>query len=155
VDLFFPEARKTVEPVPAVETDMSVLDDAPARRSGRKAEAPAAVEADAEDASDLVKSSTAKSSVKSVSKDADAAKSAGAGKSMGSAGSATKSEPVGPDASAGVESDDVETPRAAGTARKADSGAVRDIDVELVEKTYRAMIDAFITLELEVYKAGS
>ena len=31
----------------------------------------------------------------------------------------------------------------------------KDIDVELVEKTYRAMIDAFITLELEVYKASS
>ena len=28
----------------------------------------------------------------------------------------------------------------------------KDIDVDLVEKTYRAMIDAFITLELEVYK---
>lgn len=31
----------------------------------------------------------------------------------------------------------------------------KDIDVELVEKTYRAMVDAFIALELEVYKAGS
>ena len=31
----------------------------------------------------------------------------------------------------------------------------KDIDVELVEKTYRAMIDAFITLELEVYKSSS
>ncbi|MET4096628.1 chorismate mutase [Arthrobacter sp. UYCu712] len=31
----------------------------------------------------------------------------------------------------------------------------KDIDVELVEKTYRAMIDAFITLELEVYKSTS
>jgi isochorismate pyruvate lyase len=31
----------------------------------------------------------------------------------------------------------------------------KDIDVDLVEKTYRAMIDAFITLELEVYKASS
>jgi isochorismate pyruvate lyase len=31
----------------------------------------------------------------------------------------------------------------------------KDIDVDLVEKTYRAMIEAFITLELEVYKANS
>jgi isochorismate pyruvate lyase len=31
----------------------------------------------------------------------------------------------------------------------------KDIDVDLVDKTYRAMIDAFITLELEVYKASS
>ncbi|HSO92293.1 MAG TPA: chorismate mutase [Arthrobacter sp.] len=31
----------------------------------------------------------------------------------------------------------------------------KDIDVELVEKTYRAMIEAFITLELGVYKASS
>ena len=30
----------------------------------------------------------------------------------------------------------------------------KDIDVELVEKTYRAMIEAFITLELEVYKSS-
>ena len=56
VDLFFPEARKTAEPVPAVETDMSVLNDAPARQSGRKAEASAPAEADANDASDAAKS---------------------------------------------------------------------------------------------------
>ncbi|MCB5282477.1 chorismate mutase [Arthrobacter sp. AL08] len=31
----------------------------------------------------------------------------------------------------------------------------KDIDVDLIEKTYRAMVDAFITLELEVYKASS
>lgn len=31
----------------------------------------------------------------------------------------------------------------------------KDIDAEIVEKTYRAMIEAFTTLELEVYKASS
>lgn len=31
----------------------------------------------------------------------------------------------------------------------------KDIDPDIVEKTYRAMVDAFTTLELEVYKAGS
>jgi isochorismate pyruvate lyase len=31
----------------------------------------------------------------------------------------------------------------------------KDIDADIVEKTYRAMIDAFTALELEVYKAGS
>ena len=31
----------------------------------------------------------------------------------------------------------------------------KDIDPEIVEQTYRAMIDAFIRLELDVYKASS
>lgn len=31
----------------------------------------------------------------------------------------------------------------------------KDIDPDIVEKTYRAMVDAFTTLELEVYKASS
>lgn len=31
----------------------------------------------------------------------------------------------------------------------------KDIDTEIVEQTYRAMIDAFIRLELDVYKASS
>ncbi|MEW1784758.1 hypothetical protein AB0305_21475, partial [Arthrobacter sp. NPDC080086] len=30
-----------------------------------------------------------------------------------------------------------------------------DIDTDIVGETYKAMIDAFIRLELEVYKAGS
>ena len=30
-----------------------------------------------------------------------------------------------------------------------------DIDIDIVGETYKAMIDAFIRLELEVYKAGS
>lgn len=31
----------------------------------------------------------------------------------------------------------------------------KDIDTEIVEQTYRAMIDSFIRLELDVYKASS
>ncbi len=31
----------------------------------------------------------------------------------------------------------------------------KDIDTGIVEETYKAMIDAFIRLELDVYKAGS
>ena len=31
----------------------------------------------------------------------------------------------------------------------------KDIDADIVEKTYRAMTEAFTTLELEVYKASS
>jgi isochorismate pyruvate lyase len=31
----------------------------------------------------------------------------------------------------------------------------KDIDADIVEKTYRAMTEAFTALELEVYKAGS
>lgn len=31
----------------------------------------------------------------------------------------------------------------------------KDIDPDIVEKTYRAMVEAFTTLELEVYKASS
>lgn len=115
VDLFFPEARKTAEPVPAVETDMSVLNDAPARQSGRKAESSAPVDADAKDASDSAKPSTAKSAAKTAAKDAGVA------------------EPVGADASAAGESDDVDAPKTAGNTRKADSAAVLDNDVELVE----------------------
>ncbi|MCB5274066.1 Isochorismate pyruvate lyase [Arthrobacter sp. SO5] len=31
----------------------------------------------------------------------------------------------------------------------------KDIDADIVEQTYKAMIEAFIRLELEIYKAGS
>jgi ParB family chromosome partitioning protein len=106
VDLFFPEARKTAEPVPAVETDMSVLNDAPAHQSGRKAEASAPAEADANDASDAAKSSTAKT----AANDAGAATSDDAAKS-----------------------DDADAQKTVGSARKADSAAALDNDVELVE----------------------
>jgi ParB family chromosome partitioning protein len=110
VDLFFPEARKTAEPVPAVETDMSVLNDAPAHQSGRKAEASAPAEADANDASDAAKSSTAKSAAKTAANDAGAATSDDAAKS-----------------------DDADAQKTVGRARKADSAAALDNDVELVE----------------------
>jgi len=133
VDLFFPEARKTVEPVPAVETDMSVLNDAPARQSGRKAEASAPAEADANDASDAAKSSAAESAAKTAAKDAGAATSSDTAKSAGAAGAAAKSVPVGVDASAAIASDDGDAQKTAGSARKADSAAALDNDVELVE----------------------
>ncbi|MFF2318016.1 ParB/RepB/Spo0J family partition protein [Arthrobacter sp. NPDC058097] len=131
VDLFFPEARKTAEPVPALETDMSGLDDAPARQSGRKAEAPAesAVEEDAKDASDSAQLSAAKSTAKTAAKNSGA----GAAKSTGAPDAATKSEPAGPDASADAESQDVGSPKTASNSRKAGSAAVLDNDVELVE----------------------
>jgi len=110
VDLFFPEARKTAEPVPAVETDMSVLNDAPARQSGRKAEASAPAEADANDASDAAKSPAVKSAAKTAAMDAAAATSNDAAKS-----------------------DDADAQKTAGSAGKADSAAALDNDVELVE----------------------
>jgi ParB family chromosome partitioning protein len=120
VDLFFPEARKTAEPLPAVETDMSVLDDAPARQTGRKAEASARAEADADDASDATKLSTATSAAKT-------AKDVGAGTSNDAVTSGVA------DASVAIDSDGVNGQKTAGRSRKAESAALMNNDVELVE----------------------
>jgi ParB family chromosome partitioning protein len=119
VDLFFPEARKTAEPVPAVEPDKSVLD-----------------EADAKEASDAVKPAAAKSTTKTAASRGDASGAgAGAVKNAGAAKVAKdseKSEAIRPDTSAEAESQaDVDSSRAAG--QKADSAVVLDNDVELVE----------------------
>jgi ParB family chromosome partitioning protein len=74
VDLFFPEARKTAEPVPAVEPDKIEFDETPARRSGGKASAEAPAEAGTDEgtegASDAVKLSPAKSGAPKAAKDA-------------------------------------------------------------------------------------
>jgi ParB family chromosome partitioning protein len=110
VDLFFPEARKAAEPVPAVEPDKSVLDEAPALRSGLKA--PAAAEApDSAEASDsdAAKPSPAKSTAKTAGPrgvasgaGTDAGKNAGAAKSTEDA---EKSEAIRPGTSAVLDND--------------------------------------------------
>ncbi|MDQ0862643.1 ParB/RepB/Spo0J family partition protein [Arthrobacter globiformis] len=141
VDLFFPEARKTAEPVPAAEPDQSVLDEAPGRRSSRKAPEPA--EADAKDASDSVKASPANSTAKPAASrggssgaaasgaDADAAKNADAAKA---AKDAEKSEPVRLDTSAvDGPQDDAASGQAAEDGQKANFAAVPDNGVDLLE----------------------
>ncbi|MFE4542769.1 ParB/RepB/Spo0J family partition protein [Arthrobacter sp. NPDC056727] len=133
VDLFFPEARKTAEPVPAAEPDKPVLDDAPARRSGRKSSAPGSAEApaeaaagpDAKTASDGTKASSAKSAA-SV-KDA-AAKPAASDQDAGKSGGVRPESP----AVAETAGDDASAENAA-VGRNAKSAAVLDNDVELVE----------------------
>jgi ParB family chromosome partitioning protein len=135
VDLFFPEARKTAEPVPAAEPDKSVLDEAPARQSGRKATEPAeavvSTEAVAKDASDSVKASPAKSTAKTAASRtgasgaaAEAVKNAVAAKAAKDAG---KSAPVRSDTSA------VDAPQDDAAPGQADSTAVLDNGVDLVE----------------------
>lgn len=143
VDLFFPEARKTAEPVPAAGPDVSVPDEAPARRSGRKAaessEVPESTEADAKDASDSVKASSAKSTAKTAASRtggasgaaADAVKNAVAARA---AKDAKKSGPVRPDSSAvDGPQDDAASAQAADGRHEADSAAVPDNGVDLVE----------------------
>ncbi|MDQ1056308.1 ParB family chromosome partitioning protein [Arthrobacter globiformis] len=137
VDLFFPEARKAAEPVPAVDSDESVLDEAPARRSGLKAAAEAPDSAEAGD-SDAAKPSPAKSTARTADPrgvasgaGADAGRNAGAAKS---AEDAEKSEAIRQDTSAVAEprNDGDSAPAVAG-AQKAGVAAVLDNDVELVE----------------------
>jgi ParB family chromosome partitioning protein len=138
VDLFFPEARKTAEPVPAVEPDKAALDETPARRSDRKASAEtpgeANTDAGAKGASDTVKSSPARSSpAKSTAKTA-ASKSGVSEAGAGSAktGAATAGADAGnyggvrPDTSAANEN-------AAADGTDVDSAAVSDNGVDLVE----------------------
>ena len=139
VDLFFPEARKTAEPVPAVEPDKSDLDETPARRSGRKAlaEAPAeaGTEAGTKGTSDAVKPSPAKSTAKTAasrSGDSEAgavSAKAGAAKADTDAG---KSEAVRPDTSSADEKD-AASAQAADDRENLDSAASSDNGVDLVE----------------------
>jgi ParB family transcriptional regulator, chromosome partitioning protein len=142
VDLFFPEARKTAEPVPAAEPDKSVLDEAPARQSGRKATEPAeavvSTEAVAKDASDSVKASPAKSTAKTAASRtgasgaaAEAVKNAVAAKAAKDAG---KSEPVLPDTPAvDAPQDEAASGQAADGRQEADSTADLDNGVDLIE----------------------
>ncbi|MFE5836634.1 ParB/RepB/Spo0J family partition protein [Arthrobacter sp. NPDC056493] len=128
VDLFFPEARKTAEPVPSSEPDKSGLDDAPAPRSGRKAaaEVSTTVEADSKHASDTVKPSPAKSTAKTAASQGGAsAAGAGAAKHGGAAKAAGA-----PDSENAEKADAV---READFAVAADDVVRLDNDVELVE----------------------
>ncbi|RAM38180.1 ParB/RepB/Spo0J family partition protein [Arthrobacter globiformis] len=140
VDLFFPEARKTAEPAPAVEPDTPDLDETPARRSGLKALAEAGTDAAGTDAgtestSDAAKPSPAKSAAKTAasrSGDSEAgavSAKAGATKADKDAG---KSEAVRP----GTPSADEKlaaSARAAAAGENVDSAAVSDNGVDLVE----------------------
>ncbi|MDQ0616194.1 ParB/RepB/Spo0J family partition protein [Arthrobacter globiformis] len=111
VDLFFPEARKTAETVPAVEPDKSDLDETPARRSGPKASADSSAEAD-----------TAAST--------EGASEAG----TGSAKSAGKSEADRQDTSVADESKNGSaSAQAAAGGGKAESATVADNGVDLLE----------------------
>lgn len=141
VDLFFPEARKSAEPVPAAGADKSVLDDAPARRSDRNASAPAKVpaEADAKSANDGVKESPAKSvaAKPAASKGAagkDAATKDAPAEPAAEAKATRKSDAIRPDSAAGAETTDIDgSAEVSATRRRARSAAVSDHDVELVE----------------------
>jgi ParB family chromosome partitioning protein len=142
VDLFFPEARKTAEPVPAAEADTSVVDDDPARRPVRTASVPADVvaepapEADAKSASDGEKRSSAKSAAAktAAAKDTPAKPTAGAKGTVRAKGTGT-SDTGRPDSSDAPEptNDDETSAEAASAGRNAKPAAVSDNDVELVE----------------------
>ena len=131
VDLFFPEARKTAEPVPAAEPEKSVLSDGPSRRAGRKDSAVAP--ADPTAASDGATSSSAKSA---DAKPATAKEAPARDSRATPAAALTEAEKPGADrpsssAVAGPASEDASTAVAAG--RKAKSGDRPVDDVELVE----------------------
>ncbi|MBT2548274.1 ParB/RepB/Spo0J family partition protein [Arthrobacter sp. ISL-65] len=133
VDLFFPEARKTAEPVPAVEPDKSDLDETAARRSGRKASAESPAEAEAaagsEGASDAVKPSPAKSTAKTA-----ASRSGASEARAGSAKNAEESEAVRPDTSAADEpKNGSASAQSAAAGGNAESATVADNGVDLVE----------------------
>lgn len=126
VDLFFPEARKTAEPVPAAEPDKPVLEEASASRPGRKASVPAEAFAEAEGVSDGAKQSFAKST---------GMKSAGA-KSVGAKPAATEG-PAADQSDMSVVAEPRTESAYAGAApsggQRAAAVAVPDNDVELVE----------------------
>jgi ParB family chromosome partitioning protein len=133
VDLFFPEARKTAEPVPAAEPEKSVLGDGPPRRAGRKDSAVAPADAEATSASDGATSSSAKSA---DAKPATAKEAPARDSRATPAAALTEAEKPGADrpsssAVAGLASEDASTAVAAG--RKAKSGDRPVDDVELVE----------------------
>ncbi|MDP9693919.1 UNVERIFIED_ORG: ParB family chromosome partitioning protein [Arthrobacter globiformis] len=139
VDLFFPEARKTAEPVPAVEPDKPDLDETPARRSGPKAlaDAPAEAGADAgtKDTSDAVQPSPAESTAKTAAS-RGAASDAGAVSAKAGAAKAAKDAATpgaaGPDASSANEKD-AASAQATSAGKNVNSAAVSDNGVDLVE----------------------
>ena len=131
VDLFFPEARKAAEPIPAVQPDSSVLDGGAARRSGRKESAPAEAPADAEakNTADGVESSPANSAAAKATNAKDAP--AVAAKPAVPRKDAEKSETAGSESSPSAPTNDVASAGAAG--RRRAEPIVSDNDVELVE----------------------
>jgi ParB family transcriptional regulator, chromosome partitioning protein len=139
VDLFFPEARKTAEPVMAADPEKSVLDGTGPRRPGRKVSMPddgsgeASAEADGKEASDGVKESPAKSiSAKSASAK-DAAAKAAAAKPVADK-DAQESDAVLSESLAVAETTgDEASTEASAAGRKAESAAVSADEVELVE----------------------
>ncbi|WP_395400306.1 ParB/RepB/Spo0J family partition protein [Arthrobacter sp. UC242_113] len=139
VDLFFPEARKTAEPVPAVEPDESDLDETPARRSGRKALAEAPTEpgtdAGTKGTSDAVELSPAKSTAKTAASSGGASDPGAVSAKTGAAKAdkdAATSEAVRPDTSSG-DGKDADSALAAAAGKNVDSAAVPDNGVDLVE----------------------
>jgi ParB family chromosome partitioning protein len=121
VDLFFPEARKTAEPVPAVEPDRTEFD-----------------EAGTKDASDEVNPAAAKSTAKTAaSRGGASGAGAGAVKKAGAAKAAKdseKSEDIRPDTSPADEpKNEAASAQAAADGAKVDSGAVSDNGVDLIE----------------------
>jgi ParB family chromosome partitioning protein len=121
VDLFFPEARKTAEPVPAVEPDRTEVD-----------------EAGAKDASDEVKPAAAKSTAKTAaSRGGASGAGAGAVKNAGAAKAAKdseKSEDIRPDTSPADEpKNEAASAQAAADGARVGSGAVSDNGVDLIE----------------------
>jgi ParB family chromosome partitioning protein len=121
VDLFFPEARKTAEPVPAVEPDRTEVD-----------------EAGTKDASDEVNPAAAKSTAKTAaSRGGASGAGAGAVKKAGAAKAAKdseKSEDIRPDTSPADEpKNEAASAQAAADGAKVDSGAVSDNGVDLIE----------------------
>jgi ParB family chromosome partitioning protein len=121
VDLFFPEARKTAEPVPAVEPDRTEVD-----------------EAGTKDASDEMKPAAAKSTAKiAASRGGASGAGAGAVKNAGAAKAAKdseKSEDIRPDTSPADEpKNEAASAQAAADGAKVGSGAVSDNGVDLIE----------------------
>jgi ParB family chromosome partitioning protein len=121
VDLFFPEARKTAEPVPAVEPDRTEVD-----------------EAGTKEASDAVKPAAAKSTAKTAaSRGGASGAGAGAVKNAGAAKAAKdseKSEDIRPDTSPADEpKNEAASAQAAADGAKVGSGAVSDNGVDLIE----------------------
>ncbi|MGN7251005.1 ParB/RepB/Spo0J family partition protein [Arthrobacter sp. SAFR-014] len=137
VDLFFPEARKTAEPVPAVEPDKPELHETPARRSGRKASAEADTDAGAMDGSDAVKSSPAKSNAKTAASRIGASEagagSAKAGAAMADKGAATSEAARSDRSAADVPKNAAASAQAAAAGENVDSATALDNGVDLVE----------------------
>lgn len=135
VDLFFPEARKTAEPITGAEPEKSVLDGTGPRRPGRKVTAPdgasggASAESDGKDASDGVRDSPAKpASAKDAADKTAAANPAAAKDAQESDAVLSESAAV-----AGTTGDDEASTEASTGGRKVKSAAVSADDVELVE----------------------